>query len=178
MARINVVTTQTANDEQKSLFTAIEAQLGGVPNFLRGLANSPTALKAFLGLYGITHGGSLDNQTAERLAIALAQQNECEYCLSAHSAFGKKAGLSKEEISENRLGNSEDIRAGVAVKFAKELVANMGDITTADIQGMHAAGYSDSDIVEVITHVAMNVFTNILAKSTQIDIDFPRVSLS
>jgi hypothetical protein len=60
MARINVVTHETANPEQLALYDAIQAQLGIVPNFLKVFANSPEALKAFLGLHGIAIGGSLD----------------------------------------------------------------------------------------------------------------------
>ena len=178
MSRIHLVTTATANAEQQALFNAIQQQLGSVPNFLKALANSPTALKAFLGLHGITHGGSLSAQTGERIALALAQQNECQYCLSAHTAIGTQAGLSSSEIGANRTGSSQDQQAAVAVHFAQQLVEHMGDVTSADVQQMRQAGYSDADIIEVITHVAMNVFTNILAKSTQIDIDFPKVALS
>jgi AhpD family alkylhydroperoxidase len=93
MARINIVTPDSANPEQKALYDAIHAQLGMVPNFLKVFANSPAALKAFLGLHGIAGDGSLDPQTRERIALALAQQNSCEYCLSAHTAIGRKAGL-------------------------------------------------------------------------------------
>ncbi|MDK2127102.1 carboxymuconolactone decarboxylase family protein, partial [Parachitinimonas caeni] len=93
MSRINVVTNETANAEQAALFSAIHSQLGIVPNFLRVFANSPVALKAFLGLHGVAGAGSLDLPTRERIALALAQQNSCEYCLSAHTAIGSKAGL-------------------------------------------------------------------------------------
>lgn len=89
MSRINTVTNQTASNEQAVLFSAIEQQIGRVPNFLRVFANSPAALRAFLGLYGIANEGSLNAQTRERIALALAQQNACEYCLSAHTAIGK-----------------------------------------------------------------------------------------
>ena len=41
---------------------------------------------------------------------------------------------------------------------------------------MREVGYSDSDIVEVITHVGMNILTNILGKASRVDIDFPKVS--
>ena len=72
MARINIVTAESANPEQRALYHAINAQLGMVPNFLKVFANSPAALKAFLGLHGIAGDGSLDPQTRERIALALA----------------------------------------------------------------------------------------------------------
>lgn len=178
MARINVVTHETANAEQKALFDAIQSQLGIVPNFLKVFANSPEALKAFLGLHGIANGGSLDLQTRERIALALAQQNSCQYCVSAHTAIGRKAGLDDVEIQANRAGTSQDAKAAAAVKFARALVEHKGDVTNAELGDVRAAGYSDADIVEIITHVGMNVLTNILGKASRVDIDFPKVELS
>jgi uncharacterized peroxidase-related enzyme len=177
MARINIVTTDSATAEQKALFDAIQGQLGMVPNFLRVFANSPEALKAFLGLHGIANGGSLDPQTRERIALALAEQNTCEYCLSAHTAIGRKAGLDSTEMAANRTGSSHDAKAAVAVKFARSLVEHTGEITTAELLEMRDAGYRESDIVEVITHVGMNLLTNILGKAGRVDIDFPKVEL-
>jgi uncharacterized peroxidase-related enzyme len=177
MARINIVTAESANPEQTSLYTAIQAQLGMVPNFLKVFANSPAALRAFLGLHGIAGEGSLDPQTRERIALALAQHNSCEYCLSAHTAIGRKAGLDGAEIEANRAGTSRDEKAAVAVRFARSLVTHMGEVTTAELVEMRDAGYSESDIVEVITHVGMNILTNLLGKAGRVDIDFPKVEL-
>lgn len=177
MSRINTVTKETASAEQAVLFDAIEAKLGVVPNFLKVFANSPAALRAFLGLHGIANEGSLDPQTRERIAVGLAQQNACEYCLSAHAAIGRKAGLTAAEIAANRAGTSQDAKAAVAVKFARSLVDNMGEITTAELIEVRNAGFNDADIVEIITHVGMNVLTNILGKASRVDIDFPKVEL-
>lgn len=177
MARINIVSVESANPEQKALYDAIHAQLGMVPNFLKIFANSPAALKAFLGLHGIAGAGSLDALTRERIALALAQQNSCAYCLSAHTAIGRKVGLDSAEIDANRAGGSHDEKAAVAVRFARALVAHMGEVTTDELVEMRNAGYSESDIVEVITHVGMNILTNLLGKAGRVDIDFPKVEL-
>ena len=49
--------------------------------------------------------------------------------------------------------------------------------STAELLEMRNAGYSEADIVEVITHVGMNILTNILGKAGRVDIDFPKVEL-
>lgn len=177
MSRLNVVEQHNASTEQQALLNEIQANLGMVPNFLKVLANSPAALRAFLGLHGIAGEGSLDAKTRERIALALAQQNACRYCVSAHTAIGRKAGLNGTEIEANRAGTSQDAKAAAAVKFANALVENTGEVTTAEILEVRNAGYADADIVEIITHVAMNLFTNILAKASRVEIDFPEVEL-
>ena len=177
MSRINLVTDAQANEEQQALYAAIQSQLGMVPNFLKVFANSPAALRAFLGLHGIAGEGSLDAQTRERIALGLAEQNACEYCVSAHTAIGRKAGLSNTEIEANRAGSSEDAKAAVAVKFARSLAEHNGDVTTAELLEVRNSGYDEAEIVEIITHVGMNVLTNILGKASRVEIDFPKVEL-
>ena len=177
MSRITIIDHSNANAEQKGLLDAIQSQLGMVPNFLKVFANSPVALKAFLGLHGVANEGSLSAMTRERIALALAQQNSCEYCLSAHTAIGRKAGLTGDEMAANRAGGSEDAKAAVAVKLARSLSEHRGDITTAELIEAREAGYTDADIVEIITHVGMNLLTNIIGKAGRIDIDFPKVAL-
>lgn len=177
MSRINVVEQDQANEEQAALYQGISQALGAVPNFLKVLGNSPAALRAFLGLHGIANAGSLDAQTRERIALALAGQNECQYCASAHTAIGRKAGLDNEEMAANRRGESHDEKGAAAVAFARALVEHTGEVTNAEIQAVREAGYDDAAIVEIITHVGMNLLTNILAKASRVDIDFPVVEL-
>jgi uncharacterized peroxidase-related enzyme len=177
MTRITTIESATANEEQKALLDAIQGQLGMVPNFLKVFANSPVALRAFLGLHGIANGGTLDAPTRERIALALAQQNGCEYCVSAHTAIGRKAGLSGDEMTAARNGGSEDAQAAVAVKFAQSLMEKKGEISAVELAEIRGAGYSESDIVEIITHVGMNFLTNILGKASRVEIDFPKVEL-
>ncbi|HSO07299.1 MAG TPA: carboxymuconolactone decarboxylase family protein, partial [Pelomicrobium sp.] len=105
-----------------------------------------------------------------------AEENGCQYCVSAHTAIGRHAGLSNEEMLLNRQGGSGDARAAAAVAFAKALNEHLGEVTTAEFEAVRAAGFSDGEIVEIITAVALNVFTNLLGKSTLIPIDFPKVA--
>ena len=177
MSRITTITNETANPEQKVLLDAIQLQLGMVPNFLKIFANSPAALRAFLGLYGISNEGSLEPKTRERIALAIAQQNSCEYCVSAHTTFGINAGLSSDEITANRTGTSQDEKAALAVKLARSLAEHTGEITTAELIEAREAGYTDADIVEIITHVGLNIITNMIGKASRVEIDFPKVAL-
>ncbi len=178
MARIAVIDPKSATGEAKKLLDAVQASLGAVPNFIRVLANSPAALNAFLGIHGIAGAGSLDPKTRERIALAVAEQNACQYCVSAHTAIGRKAGLDSQEMLANRMGRSSDAKAEAALAFARALVEHAGQVSKAEFDAVRAAGHSDGEIVEIITHVAMNIFTNLLGKATQIEIDFPEIQLN
>ena len=78
MARVSVIDPQTATGEAAALLSAVQAQLGITPNFIRVLANSPKALQGFLGLYGAAAGFAVDKATQERIALAVAEGNGCQ----------------------------------------------------------------------------------------------------
>jgi uncharacterized peroxidase-related enzyme len=178
MARVNVVDPNAATGETKQLLSGVARGLGMVPNFIRVLANSPAALGAFLGLHGIANAGVLDAKTRERIALTVAEQNACAYCVSAHTAIGRKVGLDNAEMLANRMGRSADAKAEAALAFARALVENAGAVNDADFDAVRRAGHSDAEIVEIIAHVAMNIFTNLIGKATSVEIDFPAVALA
>jgi uncharacterized peroxidase-related enzyme len=177
MARVTVIDPQTATGSAKQLLEAVQSGLGMVPNFIRVLANSPAALEAFLGIHKIAGSGLLDPKTRERIALTVAEQNACQYCVSAHTAIGRKVGLDSKEILANRTGRSSDAKAEAALKFARALIEHTGQVSSAEFDQVRLAGHSDGEIIEIITHVAMNIFTNLLGKATRVEIDFPEVAL-
>ena len=177
MSRIQPVDPRSASGEAKQLLDAVQSQLGATPNFIRVLARSPKTLGGFLGLYGGVGGSSIDVATRERIALAVAESNACSYCVAAHTAIGRGAGLSHEEMRRNREGGSADARAAAAVAFARALNEHRGEVTAAEFDAVRRAGYDDAQIVEIIAIVALNLFTNLLGKSVQVDIDFPKVPL-
>ncbi len=115
-------------------------------------------------------------KTRERIALAVAQVDGCDYCLSAHTYLGLNlAKISPEEIALNRHGESGDAKANAAVKFAATVVRERGHVSDDDIKAVRDAGFSDGQIVEIISVTAENVFTNLLNTVAETDIDFPVV---
>jgi len=177
MARVQVIDPKSATGEARELLDAVQAQLGVIPNFIRVLANSPQALRGFLGLYGALGQAGIDKATQERIALAVAEGNGCQYCVSAHTAIGHGAGLSDDEMARNRRGGSQDAKAAATVAFARALNDGLGEVTPAQFEAARGAGLSDAEIVEIIAVVVINIFTNILGKASRVEIDFPEVEL-
>jgi len=175
MSRIPTpVSIDTAPAAAKPLLEAVNKQLGFVPNLFRVVANSPAALEGYLGMSGALAKGKLPAQTRERIALAVAQINGCNYCLSAHSEMGKSfAKLSEAEIAANRHGGSLDPKADAAVRFAAKVARERGHVSDADVQTVRMAGYDDAQIVEIVQHVALNTWTNYLNEVAKTEIDFP-----
>lgn len=175
MSRIPTpATVDAAPAAAQPLLTAVQKQLGVVPNLFRLVSNSPAALEGYLGLSGALAKGRLDARTRERIALAVAQINQCGYCLAAHTYLGKNlAKLDDAEIAANRQGVSHDAKADVAVRFAAKVAQARGQVGDADVAAVRAAGYDDAQIVEIVAHVALNVLTNYVNEVFQTEVDFP-----
>ncbi|MBU0643290.1 MAG: carboxymuconolactone decarboxylase family protein [Alphaproteobacteria bacterium] len=165
-----------APDASQPLLQAVEKQLGSVPNLFRLASVSPAALEGYLSLSGALGKGRLPAATRERVALAVAQANGCNYCLSAHAYLGKNlAKLDEAEIAANRAGRSNDAKADAAVRFAIKVVDARGRVAVEDLRDVREAGYDDGQIIEIVQHVALNVWTNYLNELAQTEIDFPVV---
>lgn len=155
---------------------AVRKQLGVVPNLFRLVANSPAALEGYLGLNGALAKGAIDAKTRERLALAVAELNGCDYCLSAHAYLGKNvAKLDDAEMLANREGGSSDPKADAALRFAAKVVRARGHVADGDVQAVKAAGYGDAEVVEIVLLVALNTLTNYVNNVAATEIDFPVV---
>ena len=91
MSRLHPVTPSNATGKAKELLDVVKNKLGIVPNMTLVMAASPVVLEAYLGFSGALSSGLLDAKTREELALLTAQENHCNYCLSAHTAIGKRS---------------------------------------------------------------------------------------
>ena len=140
---------ETSPAASQPLLQAVKKQFGVVPNLFRLVGTSPAALEGYLGLNGALGKGALEAPTRARIALAVAEVNGCDYCLSAHSYLGKNlTKLSDAEIAANRNGHSADAKAG----------------------------YDDAQVIEIVLHVALNTLTNYVNEVAKTAIDFPAVA--
>jgi uncharacterized peroxidase-related enzyme len=178
MSRIHTPESiEAATAAAQPLLHAVKKQLGIVPNLFRVVANSPAALEGYLGLNGALAKGTLDAGTRERIALAVAEIDGCDYCLAAHTYLGKNlAKLDDAEIAANREGSSNDAKAAAAVRFAVKIVRERGHIGDADLAEVRNAGFDDAQIIEIVLHVALNTLTNYVNEVAGTQIDFPAVA--
>ena len=175
MPRLQPVNPSTATGKGKELLDAVKGNLGMVPNMTMVMASSPAVLEAYLGFSGALAGGLLDAKTREELALLTAQQNHCNYCLSAHTAIGKMAGLDCQQIVGSRAGHGTSPRTTAALHFAMRVLETKGEISDADLAAVREVGFAEGEIAEILAHVALNVFTNYFNVAADVDIDFPKV---
>lgn len=177
MSRVPLINANDTTPDRQALLSDVHAAFGATPNMFKAVANSPAALKSMWGAFGALGAGVIPARLGEQIAVAIANRNACEYCLAAHTALGRKAGASGEEMSAAQVGESADPKTAAALKFALKVVENRAQIADADVQALRAAGYDDEQIVEILAHVALNLFTNYVNVAFDVPVDFPGVKL-
>ncbi len=177
MTRLRAVSPDEATGKTKDLFNGIQSKLGMVPNMMRTMGNSSAVLEGYLNLSGALGHGTLGAKTGELIALAVAESNGCDYCLSAHSFIGEKlVGIDVPSLSLSREGKSNNAKTEAALKFAQVLVSKQGSVNDTDVNQVKAAGYTDGEVGEIVAHVALNILTNYLNKTANTEIDFPVVT--
>jgi uncharacterized peroxidase-related enzyme len=177
MPRILPVSDTTTTDAAAQQLAITKQMFGSVPNMFATAAQSAPTLTALNGFFAALGKAPLGGKVGEQVAIAVAQANGCEYCLAAHTAIGGMHRVSPANLASARRGHSDDPTAQAAISLALDIVRTKGRVSDATLASARAAGLTDSAIVEVVGHVALNLFTNYLNNLAGTVIDFPAVPI-
>jgi len=148
-------------DPADNEFLAQLEKKSGKPNhFFRTMANRPEVLKNFVPLYAAIVGpGLVERRLKELVYLSVAFANECAYCSAAHTASGKRAGISEEDLTALRTEQDPPFTAPerAAIQYARELTRTADARDTREALNEH---FSSEQIVEITLIVAMANFTN------------------
>ncbi|GJM30772.1 MAG: alkyl hydroperoxide reductase AhpD [Cyclobacteriaceae bacterium] len=173
MRNLEILSKHQVAPETQQIFDNLKGKLGMVPNLYATAANSHYGLTALLQLEETLKKGELTAKEVEAVALAVAQTNNCQYCLSAHTAVGKMLGFTEEDTLDLRSGGVVDPKLQALTSLAREITESRGVPAEATIAKFFDAGYSKGALVEVIGLVALNTFTNYLNHIADTEVDFP-----
>lgn len=173
MPRLQPMTTEDADAATKELLDAVKKKMGSVPNIIATMANSPAVAKAYLAFSQSLSTGSVSARLREQIALSVGESNSCGYCVAAHTALGKRAGLSEDETLAARRGEPANKMERAALEFAQTIVRERGFVSDDDVIRVRDAGYNDGEVAEIVANVALNVFTNYFNHVAETEVDFP-----
>ena len=178
MSRIAPVVSSNADSKVAITLSQVEKSLRMVPNLFATLANAPVALDGFLSLSKTLSRGRLTARQREIVALAVGQENECRYCLSAHTASSRGVGLNDDGALKARNGDGDDPFERALASFAKVIVRQRGHLSNEELESARGAGIDDGLVMEIIANVALNTFTNYVNEVADTEIDFPEVQVT
>ncbi|MDJ0347372.1 carboxymuconolactone decarboxylase family protein [Streptomyces sp. H10-C2] len=163
-------------EDPTGLLDRTKAQLGRVPNLYAALANGPAALAGYLAMREELTRGALGPRLREQIALLVAQENGCTYCVSAHTLRGSRMGLGESELRRTReAADDTDPHADAVLSLTREVVRTHGRVDDATLARVRAAGVTDAELAEVVAHVALNTLSNYFNHLAQPELDFPEV---
>ena len=160
MQRVLPVEADKTAGKVKEQLEQVKKRLHRVPNMHATMANAPAVLDAYLALNAALTHASLDPELRTRIQLTVAATNQAEYCLLAHTEIGRSQKIPDAELAAAREAKSTNPRYQAALKFARAVVEDMGQVTDADMGALHAAGYTDAQALEIVAVVASGLFTN------------------
>ncbi|MEU6657351.1 carboxymuconolactone decarboxylase family protein [Streptomyces sp. NPDC046900] len=176
MSRLNTPSPDDVTAGARGILDNIGAQLGFVPNMFKTIASNPTVLDAVVTLQG-TMSRVLDAKTRDTIALAVSQANGCDYCLAMHTYVSSElGGMSSDDIDLARAGSSVDPKRAAVARFAQQVVESRGQVSDADLAAVRGAGYTDPQILAIVTVAVQVLLTNFINNVNQTDIDIPAAS--
>ncbi|MCF2533245.1 carboxymuconolactone decarboxylase family protein [Yinghuangia soli] len=163
-------------DDPGGLLDATRRSLGRVPNLYATLANGPQALAGYLAMRDALTEGVLSARVREQLALLIAQENACTYCVSAHTLRGSKMGFSADELVGTRKASDADPHVAALLHLTRELVRTRGRVGDDALAEARAAGVTDAELAEVVAHIALNTLSNYFNHLAEPELDFPEVA--
>ncbi len=172
MKTFNVPTREEVSATNQEIFDNLEKALGFVPNLFATYAHSNNALKNYLDFSNAAT--SLKAKEKEAVNLAVSQVNNCEYCLSAHTAIGKMNGFDDAQILNLRAGKAPfDSKLDALAKLAKNTTENRGNTDAPVLENFFAAGWTKENLIDAISLVGDKTISNYINNTTKVPVDFP-----
>lgn len=176
MPRIPRSAVEADEGEQSELLDAVKRQLGRIPNLYRSMAAGPAALRGYLALRDALSRGVLGARVRELLALLVAAENSCGYCVSAHTMRGGLMGIGEDDLLAARRAESADPHTEAILRVAREIVRTRGRVSDEVLEQVRSAGVTDAELAEVTAHVALNTFANYFNHLARPELDFPEAA--
>jgi uncharacterized peroxidase-related enzyme len=175
MSRIEIPAIEAATGATAEIYAQIKKSIGGVPNTYAFLgALTPAGLKGYLAADAALAAGSLSRKDVETIRLAVSEAGGCDYCVAAHTAIGKMAGLTPETMKQVRAGAATgDAKRDALVRFVRTIVTTSGAIDRAEFDAIKAAGYTDQNLADISLAIGLMVVTNTFNRINETTIDFP-----
>jgi len=172
MKPFKVYTPRDAHPSSRTMLTNVADMVGFIPNLFGVIAESPTALSAFIALNSEFSESSFDATSREIIQTAASVENACTYCVAGHTAFADKQNVSGDVIEAIRDNQPiADTKLEALNQFTRSVVRNKGHIPESEVERFLDAGYTRAQVLEVILGICVKTFSNLANNAIGIPLD-------
>ena len=157
----SVLTKETATEDAKRVLEKAESKYGFVPNLIGMMSNAPALAEAYLALNDYFSQTSLSKVEQQVVLLSASFENNCTYCMAAHSTIAKQAGMPDDTLKALRDGTEiPDSKLNALSIFTRAIVISRGLPTDEQIGLLKQAGFTDQQALEVVLGVGLKTLSN------------------
>lgn len=161
MANFTLHDSSTAPEGARDFIAGVEKKMGFVPSLYAVFAENPAVLNAYTQLADQLGKTGLSPIEQQIVTITASVENECHFCVAAHTTIAEGQGLDLSVIDAVREDRPiADSKLEALRLFSKKVVIDRGFVTDCDVETFLSAGYERSAVLAVILGVALKVISN------------------
>lgn len=174
LPRIPVHTLDDAPAASRDTLAALGQKMGKVLNIHAEMAHAPVVIAAYAGMQNaIAEHGTFDARTREAIALTVGAVDRCDYCQSAHTLSGKRAGWTEDQTVAIRAGEPVDPRLDALIAVVRGAAGDVGEVDEVTWKSALEAGWTETELTEAFAHVAVNLYTNYFNHYAVTELDVP-----
>lgn len=173
MAHLKLENNKIASISQE-IFDNTQKDLGFVPNMYKSMGQNPALLDAYTYSYNSFRANSGFNPVEQEVVfLSVAFENNCEYCMAAHSFVGDVMTKVPNEVTNAIRDGKQitDIKLAALSKLTRSLTANRGNVSQAEVDAFLAKGYNESHVLGIIAGIAVKTMSNYSNHNTHPEVD-------
>lgn len=174
-------TIETAPEAARESLAGAQKAFGFVPILFGTMAAAPALLKTYLAVGALFDETSLTPTERQVVMLTTSYENNCEYCVGAHTAMSAMQKVPDDVVQAIRDGKPiADRKLEALRQLTSAIVTSRGFPTDDVLAAFHAAGYSQVQLLEVVLGVGFKTlanYTNHIA-GTPLDKGFAKVAWS
>ncbi len=177
MATLTTMKVHTIDSAPQGSKEALEQSVksfGMLPGLHGVLASSPNTFEAYRTLHGLFESSSFNNEELTVVWQTINVENECHYCVPAHTAIGHMMEVDAnltEALRNREAMPNEKLQA--LHNTTLKVVRNRGRLSQEDLDAFYSAGYGEQQVLEIVLGVAQKTISNYTNHIANTPVDEP-----
>ncbi|MEX0960192.1 MAG: carboxymuconolactone decarboxylase family protein [Burkholderiales bacterium] len=147
---------------QAVLDIALE-QVGFIPNMYANMVNAPAVLDTYLlGYRRFREESGFSPAEQEVVFLTISFENECEYCMGAHSFIADKKSRVPAGVTDAIRAGEEipDPKLAALAEFTRAMVRKRGLPGIEDARAFKSAGYEERHMLYIVLAISVKTLSN------------------
>ena len=165
-------TPESAPNASKDLLDDSFKSWGMIPNLHAVMAESPNVLKAYKLLHDLFQDTSFNNEELTVVWQTINVENECSYCVPAHTSIAKMMNV--DDVLIDALRESRELpnqKLQVLHETTLALLRDRGRPDKSVVATFYQAGYENSQLLEIVLGISQKVMSNYINHLAETPLD-------